>query len=694
MKLPGIRYDKPVQPLQQRDVGQAVATATAKIGLATAAGNLANDIVNKSIQHQANQARSATLRRMSDWSKNNDGVAFYDSKRLLGEGVPEHITSGRETVPSHEVKPQLYEAEYRKVMEEEGVKIYDSKYRDQYYKSAMDDMFINRAGYTVTASKEQRTQQNAQIKVDIDELLIDREYDIALSRVNELRVAESDKQDLTNGIKSDREFAGYVDIVNFKQVPEARKALKQLTAEDSKNMDELKQFKAINMLENFLKEDDSGNKLRKDHYQWLLTQIEKNAIGGNQIDLGDFKDVIETAVSLGVKPKYMIEANTAVKANMKAKVVSNLPADEQLAALQSEELKATTTQLGIGSNYMESIVKGNISYMNKDMLGYYHSKNGNIPTIDFVGIAHIPGATGELLSERMQKHDIAEDRLKVSQGYLKDEEVGVLTDLLLNASPDEVMAFTTEVNGALGRNAVHIYDQLRVKRKELGSLTVVGQLGAMNQNSAAMQVLRGHNYRKENPEVIQELGLDFLPAIHEQLGGVYSNSPRYLSTIKNAILDVYTTKAVSEGLPVDVMDTDILEESISVVTGGLLEHADNKIEPPYYGATQAVMDDWLENLNPEYITELGGAYHYSDKQVVNKLRDEDFTLESYGNGRYVIQTGKGGYLADKAGKGKFILKFDQNAPVVPQSSSVIFPQEQDTGFGVQPIPSLTEALKR
>jgi hypothetical protein len=697
MKLPQINYNKPVERLELEGQGANVASSLAKIGVAVAAGNLANEIVDKAVKHQANTARSATLRRMADWSKKNDGVAFYDSAKLAGEGVPEHVLRGRETIPSHEVKPQLYEQEYRRVMEEEGAKIYASKYQDQYFRSAGDDLYIKRAAYTVTASKEQRTQQNAQIKTDIDELLIDREYDLALERVNELRVPDSERKDLVGKINSDREFASYVDIVNFKQVNEAKEALKILTSEDSKNMDEILQYRAINLLESFLAEDNTAKSLEKAHIKWLLNRIEKNATQGGAVDYNEFIETMEYAQAIGVEPRFMTETNTAVTANAKSKLIANKPAAEQMALMQAEELASKTTEGGIASAFHRSITTGNIAHMKKDPIGYYNSVNGGIKPIDFVGLAHIEQATGKAMALRKQQHDVIYERLGETRGYLSEDfnEPEVLADLLLNAKPDEIMAFALEMEMALGRDAVNLYDQLRVTRKELGSLTVVGQLSAIGQKSAAAQVLRGHEFRKENPEAIQDLMQAFLPEIHEQINQVYRGNPRYLNTIKNAVLDVYVDKANQQGLLIgDDLDDDTLEAAVATVTGGILEHNDNLIEPPYYGAPQAIMDDWLENLSPLYIDEMGGAYHYSSKQVTAKINDDEFTLESFGGmGKYVVRTGKGKYLATKAG-GRFILEFDHLAPVVPQSESIIFKDNADKGFGVRPIPSLTEALER
>ncbi len=675
MKLPQINYDVQRSSTPLNNTALQANSSISKIGLVSEVGKVVNSIAHQAVAHQANTARSNLKRRMSDWSKSNDGKPFYSADELRSQGVPDDIIGGRDTIPAYEVQPSLFEMEYKKAVEEESKSVYDSSYRDNFKSDAMDSFTVEHANRVVKASREQVTQQNAQILSDIEDLTLNRDYDIALSRIDELKLPKSDKEEILRNINSDKEFNSYIDMVNFRDSEGARDALKKLRSSDSTNLDEPKQYKAINMLENYLREESAGDKSRVDDLTFLLSRIEKNAISGGNIDIDNYRKVYQQALEAGVKPKHLVTVETAVKANLKANAVANMPASDQIAFLQSDKLKSFTTEAGISNSYMESLVKENISYMNRDAMGYYHSKNGNVPTIDFLEIGDIPGATGKALAERMAQWKVVKDRLGVTQGMLKSEEVDVLSDLLLEAKPEQITSFTAEVNMALGRDATILYDQLRAKRKELGSLTVVGQLSAIGQPGPALQVLRGHDYRKNNPEIIQSLQEDFLPAIHEKLNGVFSLSPRYQSSIKNAILDVYAVKALSEGLPVDVMDQDLLDSAIATVTGGLIEHGDNTIEPPYYGATQATMDNWINNLSPDYIEQEGGVYHYSPLQVVNKLRSEDFQLESYGNGEYVIQTGEGRYLANKEGTGKFVLKFDESAPVTSQSSDVFMTNE-------------------
>jgi len=675
VKLPQINYDVQRSSTPLNNTALQANSSISKIGLVSEVGKVVNSIAHQAVAHQANTARSNLKRRMSDWSKSNDGKPFYSADELRSQGVPDDIIGGRDTIPAYEVQPSLFEMEYKKAVEEESKSVYDSSYRDNFKSDAMDSFTVEHANRVVKASREQVTQQNAQILSDIEDLTLNRDYDIALSRIDELKLPKSDKEEILRNINSDKEFNSYIDMVNFRDSEGARDALKKLRSSDSTNLDEPKQYKAINMLENYLREESAGDKSRVDDLTFLLSRIEKNAISGGNIDIDNYRKVYQQALEAGVKPKHLVTVETAVKANLKANAVANMPASDQIAFLQSDKLKSFTTEAGISNSYMESLVKENISYMNRDAMGYYHSKNGNVPTIDFLEIGDIPGATGKALAERMAQWKVVKDRLGVTQGMLKSEEVDVLSDLLLEAKPEQITSFTAEVNMALGRDATILYDQLRAKRKELGSLTVVGQLSAIGQPGPALQVLRGHDYRKNNPEIIQSLQEDFLPAIHEKLNGVFSLSPRYQSSIKNAILDVYAVKALSEGLPVDVMDQDLLDSAIATVTGGLIEHGDNTIEPPYYGATQATMDNWINNLSPDYIEQEGGVYHYSPLQVVNKLRSEDFQLESYGNGEYVIQTGEGRYLANKEGTGKFVLKFDESAPVTSQSSDVFMTNE-------------------
>lgn len=683
-KLPQINYGTSTPRLARPPAGGPAQVAAAQLGLGREIGNLANVIGQQAAAHQSNEARSNAHRRMAEHQKQHEGREFYSADELREMGVEEDIIQDRDSIPSYEVNPGLYLQKYEQVIAEESSKISFAGYKDRFVRLAQNDMYAQHARQVVAASKAQIKQQNAQIMTAIDELIIDREYDFAHERVKELRIGSAQKTELRNKIRANEEYSSYVDMVNYRNRPAAMEALKSLTTEPSKNLDEETQYKAIRMLENFLAEDTTAQSLARREALDKLKRIQKAAIAGKYINLEYYNDVVIEAKELGVEPRHFKHTATAVKANRFARGIANLPADEQTQAMQDRNLSKKTIEGGIEADYMESIVKGNISAMQKDMLSYYHSINGNIPTIPFLEAATEPGKTAAFLADRMRRHDVAEDRLKVSQGYLKNTEADVLADLLLTASDEDIISFTQEVNAAMGRNGAHLFDQLRVKRKELGSLTVVGQLAMIGAPTAAQQVLKGHTYRKNNPEVIQALQEDFLPKIHEYLDGAYSNTPRYLSTLKNAILDVYAIKAVEQGHHIDPMTDSgaflgfgdgLLEDSVNTVTGGLIEHGDNTIEPPYYGAPQAVMDNWLENLSPDYLVDEEGnskVHHYSPKQVIKSLNDEDFQLESIGYGRYVIQTGKGGYLASSDGLKKFVLEFDMNAPIVNQSDTEVY----------------------
>ena len=125
-KLPQINYNTSTKQLAKPDTQAPARLSAQRFQLIEQVGSLANQIAHSAAKHQANQARSATVHEMAEWSKEHDARSFYSAEELRELGINEEIIRDRNEVPAYEVTAGLYREKYERVIQEQGDKIWFS----------------------------------------------------------------------------------------------------------------------------------------------------------------------------------------------------------------------------------------------------------------------------------------------------------------------------------------------------------------------------------------------------------------------------------------------------------------------------------------------------------------------------------------------------------------------------------------
>lgn len=295
----------------------------------------------------------------------------------------------------------------------------------------------------------------------------------------------------------------------------------------------------------------------------------------------------------------------------------------------------------------------------KDTMSYA-AKTGiiNLPPIQW-------GAEGftKELAARKKSHDVAQQVLGTSTGYLTEEEIPQFKAFMETVPAAARLQTMAQINQAFGEDAPAFYEQF--KDKGFGSLPQAGQLVAEGNPTAAALVLDGGEKRRSEmgKSLVSNINSEMIPAISKKIGSAFPDTQTRDSLI-NAVLDIYASTSYAEGDLTGHLNRNRLNNAINQATGGVIKYNGKLIQSPKYGMTKSDFEDWVNNTTPDYIQSLGGAKGYSNETILKGIRNGDFTLESRNRNSYYLRDSQNKrFVASGANPNEpFVFKYDPSAP--------------------------------
>ena len=199
-------------------------------------------------------------------------------------------------------------------------------------------------------------------------------------------------------------------------------------------------------------------------------------------------------------------------------------------------------------------------------------------------------------------------------------------------------------------------------------LSDASQLGKITEaRVTADAVMRGYEIWENHPERIEDIE-DTL----DDLQKIFGHYARMFPEMANELINntIAYTLATS---PKKNISSKTLQENANTVTVGLINNGRGvTMLAPEPGLTQDGYKEFLAEVSPDYI---GDGYKWSAREIVDRLRNQTFTLEPtpISRNRFVINTGNGNYVLDSTGQPKVITfdSSDEHKEFMPRETSFI-----------------------
>ena len=224
---------------------------------------------------------------------------------------------------------------------------------------------------------------------------------------------------------------------------------------------------------------------------------------------------------------------------------------------------------------------------------------------------------------RLDQSEILAAHYRVDVSPLSDAEAGALSDSIPDMTPAEKIELATTLQASPS-----VWGQL--DKKNAGQFAMAGATGDPQVMNA---VFKGQELLKQ--KLVKSLKQDdYLSDFNDSVEGVYG--PQDRRAILDSVLSHYasTSSSAIDG----VMDGGDFEASIAAVTGGIAKVNGFNLELPR-GVTEDSFEDFIDDLQPETITDMGGIANYSDEGAVEAIQQG--RVRSVGSNQYMVETNGG-----------------------------------------------------
>jgi hypothetical protein len=237
----------------------------------------------------------------------------------------------------------------------------------------------------------------------------------------------------------------------------------------------------------------------------------------------------------------------------------------------------------------------------------------------------------ESFKARLDQAELLTSHYGVEVSPLSDSEAAGLSDTIPDMTPMEKIELATTL-----QQSPSVWGQL--DKKNAGQFAMAGATGDMPVMSA---IFKGQELLKQ--KLVKSLKQDdYLANFNDAVEGVYG--PQDRRAILDAVLSHYSS--TSSNAIDGIYDNSDFEASLDAVTGGIAKVNGFRLELPR-GVSDDDFDDYLDDLQPETIEDMGGIANYSNEGAIEAIQQG--RIRSVGSNQYTVET-NGGTLFGNDGK--------------------------------------------
>ena len=364
--------------------------------------------------------------------------------------------------------------------------------------------------------------------------------------------------------------------------------------------------------------------------------------------ISNFDEILERAKGTKYE-KDLLRANALAKAGQEFAAGSMQQQEATLNRLRNKKEITTGEQRAL--ERFEKIYKREQTQLKEDPFALAMEQGIAQPTpIDYSNL--------ESLQARGLEAQQASAHYGMKINPLTKQEAAQLATILQEGNTDQKMLIMQNMVDGFGTYAV---DAMREVAKQGGGIyAAAGDQMGQGQPQVARAMLQGMRQIEMNKDILpKELRTD----IGTGLQGIFANFPKQQALVIDSVEALYAQRMAMKGKLVnkdDAVDSDILEESINQVTGGILEVEfqgqgmlwdDNYyIQAPAPGMTSDDFDDWTGSIKAGDIDAMGGVMGLTSQDVAEMVNDQTVKFITIDQGVYYLETRSGNVIQDANGK--------------------------------------------
>lgn len=278
----------------------------------------------------------------------------------------------------------------------------------------------------------------------------------------------------------------------------------------------------------------------------------------------------------------------------------------------------------------------------------------------------------QMVVRKRQMDNVQENYQKFNDNMLTKTEAASISDRVNLRPADEKIKYLQATTAAMGEDAVMLYDQLNIDGS-IGALAIAGITSVKGSIEQSRAILMGGEYLQRNKEEITDVNRILNMEIRKDVGDAFYRASGTQSAVKDALTNAYVHYVITSGGSLQTgFNADAYEKAKQAATGGMVTYGVNTLQAPAYGMGQRGFDDWIDNVDPAWIDELGGVPGMSSKNFVSTLQDRNFKLVGESYGVYIVSRNNNEPLENATYGGAFRLIYNPDKVLPRKKSGNVF----------------------
>lgn len=686
MKLPQFQSTQ-VQSLGRANTGAVGRVAAAKSGISSAKSALLNhmakvssEFIRRDEKAKFDAGLSESNISESQFVEKEGAKEFYSADELQGrvdnsirlndketDANGNEVTVPRKQIPAYEVYPQLLRNKLQGDMEAIAGTIPNP---------------IDRQAFI-----ESRSQRNAQLNTSTGLKAANEQYNYLRSESDARR-----KQAILNGdIQTANFLATSFDGTEFEikaRLTQNQQGLEVWNADELIRISQPvpEDISAIKNMISYLQDDnyrekggplperkniDLQNRLRS-----RLNSLQTGSASGQKVYKAEIKQAGQDMIS-DMKDGTLFDSESVEKMRGQLKGVDLYDLDidvrraEKIAPLVDIMYKMPVTSHEVMINELmgkddsrdanvlrrELLIKSRSirERVSKDATGLYQERIGELPN---------PNQPG-FLSKSLQSSREASVLYNIKAQPLSDLAASQFSRQFKFSTISEKQNFIESVLSEVPEKADRDALFTQIDKKNAGNLNVYADIIERGEEEAIKAISEGKKLRGDKALGLTPKDSDAL--INVELAGVFKLNTE-LQQYREAVKDYYAKLANDESeFNEEFADNGKLNDAIKIVVGNIVDYDDRNFLLPNNELDADSFEEWIDDLDNQYIDDLGGVAGRDAKFVLQAVRDGDFTLHpSLTRGEYLVRDATESYLMtatpQAGGSIPFRLVYDRNAP--------------------------------
>lgn len=673
MRIP--TYTATANPREQApDPSRPLRVASAEKGAVKSLDSLVQSAQETHDKYVADRETAAVTAQAREFELGHEGQLFYKAS-----DIPENVNVRRYdikkdadgndievervNVPSHEVYPKMYAAKIQGLIDS-GTENVPHRHKADWKAQMQEHANSQVQAMLLDSERQQQEEIRADQTAQYKESLLRGDYSTAMFQANTFNGSDAERSGMVKVAHKEREIGDYNVVMSEDDIDGMVSSLGYLKAEEypeAGNLEPPERMAMIRAIESrlaLLKNRKGGSRSAdyaklKNEAKWAMDALEE----GRVLDprkLATLGYSIKTAYSSDVSQMK----NTNARWDYTLKHLPEMNSFSSMGPASRENyLNSINTDTGSG------VHKYNLFRKMDDNINKRIADGDSLGLATDIGLVnHVPldpNNIEESLQQRLEQSAVVKE-IYGHGDMLYKNEVDQINNTLNDSTVQDQMEFISTIQGSLNEYSPEFWSQLG--DKTLDAHASAGLLASQDRQQAGQSLLRGKEYRKNNPEMMPKK-IDMTEATIERIGATYMASGTENKRAMDGIANIYADLVARQGDFSGELDEDLMDTAVEMYSGGIVSFGSSQFAMPK-GFTEDSTEEHIRYLSPDYWRQIGvQGYQGQESQISSDIRRGDISLQQISLNEFLLYSNVTNAPLNTTTGGNLIFKFDHNNPM-------------------------------